>query len=501
MRHTIIATGVVQLLGLALQIGSAPALGALQDDPKKADEPAQSESQDESAAAQEAERSQLIARRLVSAMDQLIPGDFAEDSPLPSKLEEVSLLLLRNETEPARKRLEELRAEHPELPPPPLLLAAMQFSINQGEPARLSLEQTAIEFPDYPGGYTALARLSINQQWWASARALLAQLRLKTDEGSWTEEQRRHFHLEYLDGMADVALGQRQLQEAQGILRQLAEELPDNASVPFRLADIEFRQDNADRALEYLAQARTLDKNLYPPELILHQWANNNDQPSEADRWIQLAAEKYADEISVQLEYARHLLERGNLAEAGVWVGKAEEAGASPALTRMMLGQIAFLRRSYQVAEVTFNEMLLQNPQDLAARNMLALSLVESDDPGKQQKALELASANLRGNPNNPQMASTLAWVLYRLGNVQQARQVLSQVTSLPNFPADTAYFVARMFIDQGQDENAERVLAESLKSRGLYLYRPRAEADLADVRKRLGEKKNSSPPTAGGDK
>jgi tetratricopeptide (TPR) repeat protein len=131
------------------------------------------------------------------------------------------------------------------------------------------------------------------------------------------------------------------------------------------------------------------------------------------------------------------------------------------------------------------------------------LCLAESDDAAKQQTALEIANGNFRANPNSPQMASTLAWILYRMGNVQQAKQLFSQVTSLANFPSDTAFYVSRLLIEEGDDENAANLLRESLKAPGLFLYRKRAEEELAAIEKRLAEKKDSpaKPVEPGGDK
>lgn len=440
--------------------------------------------------------------RLVSAADQLIPGEFSAASPVPAKLREAATALLETGATAAIEKLAQFREVDPALPPPPLLVAAMFFALNQLEAGHQVLERAAVEFPDYPGVYTALARLSINQGWWASSAALLAQLRQAIDAGSWTDEQKKHFELEYLDGLADTATGQQRFDEARRHLLQLRTALPDNASVSFRLADLDFRQNNSDDALENLTAARRHDAKLLPPELVLFQWSSRQGQVADAEKWIQAAAEKFPDERSVQLEYGRFLLERAQLEEAALWINRAAKNGAPLPIARFLQGQIDFLRPSYSVAEATFGELLIDNPNDLGVRNMRALCLIESSDPDRRQEALEIASANLRANPNNPQLASTLAWVLYRLGNVQQAKQILTQVTSLPNYPADTAYYLARMLVDDGKDENAAKELTRALESRGMFLYRIRAQLELETINQRLKQKPDSperipSPPSA----
>ncbi len=497
MRTWMISIAIATVF-VAVSLGKPIALVVRAQDTKQA-EPAAANAaaQADEATKQSEQNIQAMAQRLVAAMDQLIPGEFAADAPLPKQLQEAATLLLRGDPKTASENLEKLVNENPTLPPWPLLLAAMHFSMNQAEPGRLGLERAAVDFPDYPGVYTALARLSINEGWWASSMALLAQLRQKIDSGTWSDEQKKHFDLEYLDALSDTAIGQRRLEDARKHLTELQGKLPENASVPFRLGDIDFRQEKFDDSLENLAKARALDATLYPPELVLYQWSTRQNKTEDAERWIKSAAEKFPEEKIVQVEYSRFLLERAELAEAAKWIERAEKSGANSAITRFLKAQISFLRRSYTAAEADFNELALQNPNDIAVRNMLALCLIESDDPVKQQKAIEIASTNLRFNPNNAQLASTMGWVFYRLGNTQQAKQILSQVASLPNFPSDTGYYMAQMLMDEGNDEGAAKLLTDCLNARGLFSYRLRAEADLNVVNKRLANKKDATKEPA----
>lgn len=437
---------------------------------------------------------QAMADRLLGVMDQLIPGGFAPDSPVPDALRQGALSLLGGKLTEAKQQIDAVVQADPTLPPTQLLMGAMYFSLNQGELGRLALEQAVLDRPEYPGVYTALARMSINHGWWASAAALLAQLRQKIDAGNWTEPQQKHFETEYLDALADTAIGQRRFDDARELLSKLQPLLPENSGVLFRLADVDFRQGKIDSALENLTKARSFDANLYPPELVLFQWASRQNQADEARRWIEAAADKFPEDRSVQMEYSRFLLERGNLAESATWLTRAEKNNVNPFVTRFLRGQIAFVRRAYQVAEADFRELMIQVPNDVGVRNMLALCLIESDDSAKQQTALEMASGNFRLNPSNAQSASTFGWVLYRLGNVQQAKQIFSQLTALPTFPSDTAYFVARMLIDDGQEQAAAKLLRDGLQAPGLFLFRKRAEEELAEIEKRLSEKGAATP-------
>lgn len=481
--------GMAQVVTVWLTL--AAAVSAQQTPPQEPKIPpaAQQEAANDPTAAlaqQNAQAVDRIADQLVQAMDQLIPGEFAQDSPILAGLKQSARTLLTGDAEAAKKPLEELKQANPTLPPVQLLMAGMYFALNQGEPGRLALEQAALDHPEYPGTFTALARLSINQGWWSSAAALLAQLRQKIDAGNWSEEEKKHFESEYLDALADTAIGQRRFDAAREHLMSLQQMLPTNASAPFRLADIDFRQGNVDGALANLIKARELDKNVFPAELVLYQWSERLNKNEDAQRWIQAAAEKHPDEVTVQLEYARYLLEKNDLTHAAEWVSRAEKNTGAAQIARFLRGQIAFMRRAYQVAEADFRELMIIAPNDWATRNMLALCLIESDDSAHQQKALELANGNYRFNPSSAEAAATLAWVMYQLGNSQQARQMFQQLSARQQVPADTAYYISRLLTDDGQDEEAAKILRDSLNTPGLFLYRSRAEEDLAAIEKRL---------------
>jgi tetratricopeptide (TPR) repeat protein len=250
-----------------------------------------------------------------------------------------------------------------------------------------------------------------------------------------------------------------------------------------------------DAAMENLSVAHEMDKvNVFVPELALFQWSQGASKSEDARKWIEQAAANHPDDRAVQLEYGRYLLELGNPTDAAVWVEKAEKNGANPAATRFLRGQIAYYRGAFPAAEADFKELNTQHPNDFGAKNMLALSLIESSEPARKQNALELASFNLQAQPNSPHAASTLAWVLYRLGRGKQAAELFNQVISSPNVPTDSAYYVAHLFADEGQYERAVGLLKQALGAPGLFLNRQRAQEFLTEIEKRM----QKTTPTTG---
>ena len=102
-------------------------------------------------------------------------------------------------------------------------------------------------------------------------------------------------------------------------------------------------------------------------------------------------------------------LERGNLALAKeqaegalrIEASSAEKYGGSH-LGRILLGLVGLWEKTWTAAERCFQEVLTRSPNDFAARNNIALALVEQDDAAKKQRALECAEANMRDGSRNP---------------------------------------------------------------------------------------------------
>ena len=350
------------------------------------------------------------------------------------------------------------------------------------------LENAAIDNPENPGILSAFCRMAIGEGRWTDALALTEKIRRSVDAKQWNEDQKKHFEIEYLDAVADIAMGQKRFDEARVHLLELQKIVPENDRLNVRLAEVDFQQHNQDAALVRLQEAVKQNESLLPPELILFNWNIRTQNQELADKWIKVAAEKHSDDVNVQLEIGKRLLQKGNLTDASAWIEKAEKNNADAYLTKFIQGQIAFLRRSYRVAMSIFNDLSLQRPNDFGAKNMLALCMLESGDKTKYPLAVDLATNNLRLNQRSPQAAATLAWAYYRSGDREKANQLLSQIAQMQNVHPDAAYYIAHLVSDEGRFQEAANLLEKSLLSANVFLYRNNAESMLEDLKERLAE-------------
>ena len=134
------------------------------------------------------------------------------------------------------------------------------------------------------------------------------------------------------------------------------------------------------------------------------------------------------DDLTTRQVVAIWALEKGKIAfakeqaEAALRIEASDPKKYSGSnVGRMLRGLVALWEKDWPEAENYFQKVILENPNDFAARNNLALALVEQDDPAKQQRALAYAEANYRDNKNNPDALSTLGWVYFRRNEFDEA--------------------------------------------------------------------------------
>ena len=174
-------------------------------------------------------------------------------------------------------------------------------------------------------------------------------------------------------------------------------------------------------------------------------------------------------------------------------IKRAEDASQETPLSRTLKAKVSFARQSYGVAEVHYAALIAGQPMDSDLSNMYALSLVESNDPQKQSKALGIATRNLQALPNNRVAQASLGYVHLRMGDLDKARQLFAQVTQTAGTSPEIDYFVARYLVQAGDPAQAARFLDRALTYPGLFLYRSAAQ----QLRKTI-DVPEQKPPAAG---
>ena len=155
---------------------------------------------------------------------------------------------------------------------------------------------------------------------------------------------------------------------------------------------------------------------------------------------------------------------------------------------KLVRGTISLWQKNFAEAEKDFQNAIYQKPNEVAASNNLALALCEQDDQAKKNRALQYAETNVRQYSQSPDTASTLAWCLYKAGQVPQADEWIRKTMQFSggNWKEDALFYAAQIGYDSGRKEQSKQELDLLLKSDRPFMMRP--EAKLAEEDPRRGK-------------
>ncbi|MFM8414678.1 MAG: tetratricopeptide repeat protein [Planctomycetota bacterium] len=439
-----------------------------------------------------------VACTLFAAMAFLFGGDAARAQVTPKILigkavsdendyKEISNAITRfndRDIDGCRAILERARNTNPKLPPPGVMMAMLWLNVNQLLPARAELEQTTVKFPKDPEPYLMLADLAFQDRRVTDSAVLFDRATELTGAFDENPKRKRDFEIRCNAGTAAVAEARQQWESAQKHLAAWLELDPDNAGAHFRMGNVLFRLGKEKEALAQFQEARKLDAKALQPELALARLYDEDRKKDVAKKWIESALQAAPQDPAVLLAASQWYLGQSDLKTAQTIADKVLAADAKSLDGKIVRGVIARVARDYATAEKFFNDAHVQSPGNFAASNSLALVLIESDKKESQQRAVEMAEANVaRYRENSPQQVSaltTLAWVYYKLGRREDAEKILDQIARNNALTSDGAYYVAKLLTDRGEKDRARKILEEVLTNESVFATRSDAK-DLLD--------------------
>lgn len=437
--------------------------------------------------------------KLMTEMDNLIPGKLNED-PETKKVVETAIKEFQNRNAKQSVVLfDQLGKANADFPPTDLLLAALSYVVKDQNTGKLLLERAAGAHPDSIGIYSAFARLGIGEGRIADAHVHLEKMKRLLAK-PMSQKAKDFYDAQYLDGMIDVAMRQQRFDDARELLKVQFANLPDNPKVLMIAAELEFRNDKIEESLAYLNKLKSSYTKSRAPESILATWYQRMGKQTESDQWVLKAAEKYPGDERVQLEYASWALNKGDFPEATASIKKAEAASKESTFSKNLKAKIAFAQGSYIVASYHYEQLASSSSTNFDASNMHALSLIESKDEKKRQKALEIAIKNYQSLPNNLVAQASLGYIQLRLGNLEQAKVALAKgAKSQRGLSPEIDFFVASVLKAMKEDQKARGVLEIALRHKGFFLYRATAQKMLDELGGPLPKQPAGSPGQATG--
>jgi len=390
-----------------------------------------------------------------------------------------------------RAILERVKSNNPKLPPPGVMMAMLWLSVNQLGPARAELEDTVVKFPKDPEPYLMMGDLAFQDRRVTDADMLFQRATQLTSEYADNAKRKRDFEIRGHAGGAAVAEARKQWEVAQAHLKSWIDLDPDNASAHQRRGIVLFQLSKPQEALEQFRDAKKLDQKAVQPELAMARLYDDAKKRDTAKKLIEAAIKEAPKDPAVLLAAAQWYLGQNELDRAKAIAEDALKLDAKSLEGKVVRGAIARVSRDYAAAERFFYDAHVQSPGNFPASNSLALVLIESDTKESQQRALEMAEANVAMHrENSPQQVNaltTLAWVYYKLGRREDAEKILAQITQNNALTTDGAYYVAKLLSDRGEKDRARKILEDVLANEPMFATRPDAVDLLAKLKKDAG--------------
>ncbi len=304
------------------------------------------------------------------------------------------------------------------------------------------------------------------------------------ETGRWSDTQKRDFRREAHAGLAAVAEAREDWNGALVQLGRWLELEPKNGQARQRKGRALFRLGKSDEAFKELTQAVKDTPTLDPAAVSMAWLFSQKANVAKASEWFDRAIKAEPQNPRARIAYATWLLERGRAADAQASVDQALRLAPDSTDGRRLQALVAWHLGDLKSAEKILETMHRHLGSDLSVTNLLALTLVDQDDPTKRARGLQLAEDNARRSPQSHEILATLGWAHYRMGHLDQAEQALRSAVSGGRTTPDIAYFLARVLFDKGNRVDARKILESATKLPGAFAHRDDAGSLLKSMEK-----------------
>ncbi|QEG32944.1 tetratricopeptide repeat protein [Bythopirellula goksoeyrii] len=387
------------------------------------------------------------------------------------------------DVEGALEFLKQAKEKYPKLPPTYITLAKLHVMAKNNQGAYNLLELQVAEDPTDPEAYLLLADQSFAGNRTAEAEALFEKAEPLVEKFEGSAKRKRDMEIRVLAGKAAVQERRGKWEAALELLNQWVETDPDNAMSHARLGVTLFRLDKSKEAYDEFTKARKLNPELPHPYASLGQLFTQTGDMDNARKAFERAYKEDSQDPTTVRTYAEWLLQQGELEKAQEVSTALLKLTPSAPVAVLLDGVVALMLNQDDRAEQAFNKVLSLDPGNARANDLMALLLIESADAADQERALRFAEQNAKLFPQNSQANITKAYVLYKLGRMNEAQEPL-QIGARGQLQTDSAYLIARIMADQGQKDKARQALEQVLQQKqGLFVFREQAEELLNELK------------------
>jgi tetratricopeptide (TPR) repeat protein len=432
----------------------------------------------------------------------LLAKALARDPLLPDALVlSARLRLAKGENDKAVAELERMKTIYPKSPQVLFQLGLAYLASGDTEKTASSLSQAVSMAPGYTDAVVALAALNIRKGNFSAAIVSLKQV----------VQQRPNLIQAWLL-LGDAYRGQGNLDDALAVYRRLTEMFPQNAQSPFLTGLILVQQNKKDEARQAFGKTLELAPGYLPAlEGLVNLDLADKQFPAALQRVEELAA-KSPKLAGPQLLLAKIFLAQNDSAKAEAALQKAIDLQPDSPTAYFLLARLYLRTNQHQKALANLNLIAAKNPKDVSALVLIAvihdgqkeyeparetyekiltidpksaialnnLAYLYAERLDRLDKAYELAQKARALRPEDPQLADTLGWIMFKKRQYPQALSLLQESAGkLPAEP-EIQFHLGMTHYMMGAEEPARAALQLALKSDREFTGRDEARQRLA---------------------
>lgn len=269
--------------------------------------------------------------------------------------------------------------------------------------------------------------------------------------------------------LADLYLGSRQPEPARNVLRELSELDPMNVQVHFVLGNLALESGRAGEAVDAYRRALALDPKLEAAYYNLAQALLALRQPDQVLAAMETARETIGRTFLVEYLSGLACSQLQDFASARRHFSAAEVIASTTETNRLdaalyfQLGVTAERTGDIPAAVRAFEQCLKLDPRFHPAQNYLGYMWAERGE--NLDRARQLIEQAVQADPNNSAYLDSMAWVLFRLGQPDQALPWMEKALQTMEDPDPTLFdHYGDILAALGRMEEARRAWQRALE-------------------------------------
>ena len=371
-----------------------------------------------------------------------------------------------------RKLASDVVSELKDLPHADVLVALWLLEKRELQAAQQLMEMLSRTDPDRPDVHYAFAEIAR-----VSGRSFDAWVHLTAGETSakpntWSPKYAEDFSKSLLYSKSLIAEQREDWAASSLLLTRLRSVGTNTANIELGLGRAAFHTEHPDQAELHFREAAKLAPDAVAPELLLASLYAAKQKPEEADAWfIKGMAENQTHSDSIRLAYSMWLLNEQRAPEAFRLAQAAlKEETKFKEEYSLVQSLVYYMYGKFTEAEGLLSSLAQKNTSSLRISNQLALTLAESTDEGKRARALQIAYQNVKAATDSADIACSLAWIQFRLGDMKAAEETTTAIVRRGGqLSRDSAYFLSQILLKLNRKQEADALLEVTSKSKGEF--------------------------------